>query len=78
MTRQHNIADKCSMRLQALTCDTASLRLLNALGGQAALILMFVLHRRLHPAAGLSRSAAMVRVVPNTQPPSSNLQPSSC
>lgn len=72
------IADECSTRLQALTCDTASLRFLNALGGEAALILMFVLHRRLHPAAGVSRSAAMVRFVPSPQPSFLRLQTSSC
>lgn len=48
--------------LQAQTCSTASLRFVNVLGGQAALALMFLLHRRLHPASGISQSAFMVRI----------------
>lgn len=48
--------------LQAQTCSTASLRFVNVLGGQAALVLMFLLHRRLHPASDTSQSMFMVRL----------------
>ena len=50
--------------MQESACSLAALRLLNVAAGQACLLLLYLLHRRLHPACDPHKSAAMVRPEP--------------
>jgi hypothetical protein len=48
------------LQMQAATCWTTQLRLLNLLFGAVSLPLLYAAHRQLHPAMGAGKSLGMV------------------